>query len=759
VDLDGQIVDKDFARKALGDWFKEFANVRQMHSGSMPPAGIGVGLDEKPDGFYLKTEVYEPGAMLQVQKGGYKAYSIGIALPRVIRDAKAKNGRIVDGKVVENSLVDYPANLGTKFAIVEKMGGSPEGEMQLLFKSVKVPQAAKQKPPKVQVHGGKGDVHIHLHQPGEDDGDGGDGDSDGGDDGDGKPDPEQAADSDASAGGAAPGAPPALPMSPGFQSFYGGKQVTPEQAKQEAKRAKKEAKRAKILKAMLKGIEWKGAVPKSVVKREARRITRGKIPGSYKEVSIKLLKKSDVATIVQALHDLTCQVNEPGALKSMYPKVAKNGLAASLGPTAKLAIWQLIQNETVEDGGSGKSAIFLSRLGDAYDALTAYLDSEAAKPEIMFAAQDELHKAFLEINKDILGGGGPAIQAPASPNAGFGSATGTLGGEFSGGEGGGLGDGILASSPTVPSAEGANGSISPGQYRRAFLSGGHQRETGEGAEQSPWKPASAAAVDAGDFTRGYITDGHARVSPGDTKRAPIDLAQQLHDSLAIAFPNIGCYLEPSPGPAPMNAPSASMGDMSDGILGKSISTGLDKQAAVGTKKAVKKAKKAAKAEKRKLEKKIRAKLAKEFALPAGGATVAPAPSTEGADAGAPQAPVPAPPSKKKKGKSAKVKEASAKSDKTIKKMRKQLASFKKQHGEMKGELARLSSEPDPRLAPTRREALHKGLTAEAQKRKVGAVEADVQKRRAELEDQAINASDPQARDRAQLELMGLSETK
>jgi hypothetical protein len=460
---------------------------------------------------------------------------------------------------------------------------------------------------------------------------------------------------------------------------------------------------------------------------------------------------------VQALHDLTCQVNSPEATKAMYPQVAKNGLAASLGPNAKLALWQLIQNETIEDGGSGKAAGHLRALGLAYDALTDFLSTEMA-PEIMFAAQDELHKAFLEVNKEILGGGGPSISPPATANEGFGSATGTLGSTFSS-DSSSLGDGILSSSPSVPSAESASGSVSPGQYHRAFISGGHQRETGEGAEQAPWKPASAQPVEAGDFLRPYLADGHARVSPGDAKRAPIDLAQQLHDSLAIAFPNIGCYLEPSPGVVPMTAPSGSMGDMTDGILGKSASTDLSKQAEVGTKKAIKKAKKAAKAEKRKLEKKIRAKLAKEFSLPAGGSSVAQAPSTEGADAGDGQQAVPAPPKKKGKGKNMKAKEASTKSDKTIKKMRKQLESFKKAHGELKGEIAKLGAEPDPRLSPLRREALHKGLSAEAQKRRTGALEADVQKRRAELEDQAINSPDAQARDRAQMELMGLEPVK
>jgi hypothetical protein len=131
LDLDDQIIDKDWAREALQKWFKDWANVRQMHSTNLPPAGKAVGLDEKEDGFYLKTHVVEPTAVDLVKNGVYQAYSIGVSKPRIQRDIKAKGGRVVGGIVSENSLVDFPANPTTKFMIAKRAKGGAIQEEQL----------------------------------------------------------------------------------------------------------------------------------------------------------------------------------------------------------------------------------------------------------------------------------------------------------------------------------------------------------------------------------------------------------------------------------------------------------------------------------------------------------------------------------------------------------------------------------------------------------------------------------------------------
>ena len=119
LDLDQQIIDKDFAEGAVREWFKSYGNVRQMHSVALAPAGKAVELTSEEDGEYIKAKVVEPGAIKLTKEGVYSAFSIGLTQARIIADPVAKGGRIVDGIVTEVSLVDFPANPTCKFAVTK----------------------------------------------------------------------------------------------------------------------------------------------------------------------------------------------------------------------------------------------------------------------------------------------------------------------------------------------------------------------------------------------------------------------------------------------------------------------------------------------------------------------------------------------------------------------------------------------------------------------------------------------------------------
>lgn len=136
MDLDDQIIDKEFAAKGLSTWFQDWANVRQMHSGNLPPAGTAVEMEPRPDGMWVRTHVYEPGAVLQVKNGGYKAYSVGISRPRIIRDGVAKGGRVVGGIFSEISLVDFPANPRSKFQLAKRAKIDSTSPIQIVEKTV-----------------------------------------------------------------------------------------------------------------------------------------------------------------------------------------------------------------------------------------------------------------------------------------------------------------------------------------------------------------------------------------------------------------------------------------------------------------------------------------------------------------------------------------------------------------------------------------------------------------------------------------------
>ena len=126
LDLDQQICDPTWLDTAMPAWFKSGGNIREMHTSSA--AGVAKEYESKADGHYINTLVVDPLAVKKVESGVYKGFSIGIKSPRVVRDSKAVNGRIIDGQIIEVSLVDRPANPSAKLI----MAKSVEGESSLV---------------------------------------------------------------------------------------------------------------------------------------------------------------------------------------------------------------------------------------------------------------------------------------------------------------------------------------------------------------------------------------------------------------------------------------------------------------------------------------------------------------------------------------------------------------------------------------------------------------------------------------------------
>lgn len=125
LDLDQQICDPTWLAKAMPEWMVSGGNVREMHGPSA--AGVAKEYEAKSDGHYINTLIVDPLAITKVKAGVYKGFSIGIKSPRVVRDNKAANGRIIDGQIIEISLVDRPANPSAKLI----MAKSVEGESTL----------------------------------------------------------------------------------------------------------------------------------------------------------------------------------------------------------------------------------------------------------------------------------------------------------------------------------------------------------------------------------------------------------------------------------------------------------------------------------------------------------------------------------------------------------------------------------------------------------------------------------------------------
>lgn len=117
LDIDSQICDESWLKKAMPDWFTTGGNIREQHSNIA--AGVATDYESKADGHYITALVVDPVSVKKVETGVLKGFSIGIRSPRVVRDEKAANGRIIDGQIVEVSLVDRPANPNAKLMLAK----------------------------------------------------------------------------------------------------------------------------------------------------------------------------------------------------------------------------------------------------------------------------------------------------------------------------------------------------------------------------------------------------------------------------------------------------------------------------------------------------------------------------------------------------------------------------------------------------------------------------------------------------------------
>ena len=121
IDMDQQICDSTWLDSAMPEWFKSGGNIREQHSSIA--AGVAKEYERKKDGHYIHALVVDPASVKKVDLGVLKGFSIGIKNPRITRDEKAANGRIVDGTIVEVSLVDRPANPNCQLVLAKSIDG------------------------------------------------------------------------------------------------------------------------------------------------------------------------------------------------------------------------------------------------------------------------------------------------------------------------------------------------------------------------------------------------------------------------------------------------------------------------------------------------------------------------------------------------------------------------------------------------------------------------------------------------------------
>lgn len=353
-DLDRQIIDPAFAAKAMPAWF-EWGNVRQMHSTGLAPAGKAISLNATDEGHFIEAKVVEPGAIKLCEEGVYQAFSVGIANARVIRDNTAKGGRIVDGTIVEVSLVDYPANPKCKFMVAKRAGNAESDEFELVEKAVDV-------------------------EPADD--------------------------------------PPAQPIAlrpyvtkRGYTDEQRTLAATNGQALPDGTFTIIDRDDIPVALAYLTiGTDEPAAQP-HIVKRAQELDALDLLPGDWTTPSPEVLetvafiqKRKAIAPnfMQKRMHDYVCASYDTAALKEVYPTLVKDGVALTLGPQAMQLIWQMLQAEIAEDAGSGEELYEIRELISIFEDLRWFVQDEYfdeiystdAMSNVFLSARDGLHEGF-----------------------------------------------------------------------------------------------------------------------------------------------------------------------------------------------------------------------------------------------------------------------------------------------------------------------------------------------------------------------------
>ncbi len=120
LDVDQQICDPEWLARAMPEWFK-YGNIREQHSNIA--AGVATKYEQDGTQHIVTAHVVDPSSVMKVESGVLKGFSIGIRDPRISHDKAAPGGRIVDGEIVEVSLVDRPANPSCMLELAKTSGG------------------------------------------------------------------------------------------------------------------------------------------------------------------------------------------------------------------------------------------------------------------------------------------------------------------------------------------------------------------------------------------------------------------------------------------------------------------------------------------------------------------------------------------------------------------------------------------------------------------------------------------------------------
>jgi len=163
LDSDKQILDLDWAKGAMTEWFETGANVREQHDPHRV-VGKALVLETRDDGAWIGGKVVDDQAGRKLEHGLFNGLSVGVRDAIIDRSkaalAIAKGGIVKGGRIVEVSLVDRPANPTAKLVMAKADGdGNAEFVEELEEKAESVQHSHSHQ------HAEGHHRHQHTHGP------------------------------------------------------------------------------------------------------------------------------------------------------------------------------------------------------------------------------------------------------------------------------------------------------------------------------------------------------------------------------------------------------------------------------------------------------------------------------------------------------------------------------------------------------------------------------------------------------------------
>lgn len=142
VDLDGDVVNPGFMKRAVDEWLRVCPAIRLEHRDYA--AGLGLAAWQDDDGAtWVKSRIADARSKSLVLSGRLHSYSVGIADAQTRPHPRAPRWEIYGGRLSEVSIVSAPSNQRCGITVCKSVDGVPRFIGKAYGKAPKPGKAAK----------------------------------------------------------------------------------------------------------------------------------------------------------------------------------------------------------------------------------------------------------------------------------------------------------------------------------------------------------------------------------------------------------------------------------------------------------------------------------------------------------------------------------------------------------------------------------------------------------------------------------------